>query len=324
MLPVQYPSTVGGSDLYNALDWVGWNQRNQQFQEAQQNNQVNRDASLQETLFKAQEQPQKLRQLTLGNDTTEAQLPGVKARSSISQDEAEQLKKFRLMYPDMEILARGEKANADRAASRFEAQKNGVYSGLLNSNPEISEQARAKFDQLPDIIKYRLGLDSKENIAGGNRQSAERIAEMRANQKKQIMSIREQIMSGRLSLEKGAALFAGMAMFEQDPKVKATLENAAKWYEEAAQKMKQAGGQAKPTVDVNAMTEGKIPTVGGAIPGATQLPTQETKQSAPSDPQQEQSLIKERLIKSGKQYEPDKYEYRINPQTGKIQNAPKG
>lgn len=319
MLPVQYPSTVGGSDLYNALDWVGWNQRNQQFKEAQQNNQINRDTSLQEALFKAQEQPQKLRQLTLGNDTTEAQLPGVKARSALSEDEVNQLLALEQQYPGLRTSAAGSKLNTAMADDKVKQEVAAITMGMVDPSAPVRQAATSQYMNLPETLRYSMGLNSKENIAEGNRQSAERIAEMRAGQKKQIMSIREQIMSGRLSLEKGAALFAGMAMFEQDPQVKAQLENAARWYEEAAQKQKQAAGQAKPTVDVHGLSKGEIPTVGGTIPGATPLP-QAGKTTQPSmTPQQEQETIKKKLIGAGKAYEPDKYQYRIDPETGKIQ-----
>lgn len=318
MLPVQFPSTVGGSDLYNALDWVGWNQRNQQFQEAQQNSQVNRDAALQETLFKAQEQPQRLRQLTLGNDTTEAQLPGVKARSALSEDEVNQLRALDQQYPGLRTSAAGSKLNTAVADDKVKQEVAAITMGMVDPSPAVRQTAMQQYMNLPETLRYTMGLTSKENIAQGNNASAERIAAMRAEQKKTILSISDQVKSGKLTFEKAAAMFAGMAMFEQDPQVKAQLENAARWYEEANQKQKQAAGQAKPTVDVTGMTDGKVPTVGGSIPGTTPVPRAAPKQAAMT-PQQEQETIKKKLIGAGKAYEPEKYQYRIDPETGKIQ-----
>ncbi len=123
-------------------------------------NLLNRQQAQQSMAFDAQEQPFKLDQMGLANQTTREQLPGVTADSSLKQDKA---------TLSRNTLSEQHKATFSKLAKEVSdddlaVAENGVKQMLTSDNPQIQAHGKTLFNSLYEIRKER----DKLAIQGGN------------------------------------------------------------------------------------------------------------------------------------------------------------
>lgn len=123
-------------------------------------NLLNRQQAQQAMGFAAQEQPFKLDQMGLTNQTTRAQLPGVQADSSLKQDKAAISRNTRGQQERATISKLAKEVSDDDYAV-FE---NGVHQMRASSDPEIRKHGNTLFPYLKSIAAER----DKLNIQGAN------------------------------------------------------------------------------------------------------------------------------------------------------------
>lgn len=230
-------------------------------------NRINRQQAQQAMEFAAQEQPFRLDEMGLKNQTTRAQLPGVQAESGLKQNALTR----DTATNDSQIKAALSKLAKETSDNDYAVFENGVHQMRASSDPRIRAQGNALFPYLKAIATER----DKLNIQGGNQ-----IAAIREQGKIQNELEDKRINAGKYdktnkyldfwsnfntklksAKDKHAALLLEAVKEEQD----GNIEGAAKFRQMAEEIRPQVEAEinagAKPDqIDLNALSQGKIPT----------------------------------------------------------------
>jgi hypothetical protein len=183
---------------------------------------------------------------------------------------------------------------------------------------EESEKYRGEMDKQTSVNT------SHEKVAAGNNATSIRVAELNNEARLQIQRLKDQQGATMNALLKSrnyagaAAVATAMAMSETDPAQKLKLEEYAKMMAAQDLASKQAGATATGKIDTPELsglpqvpTKNPMAGLGGeAAPTATPI--------APGGPP-----VHVQAQQAFGAYEPDKYDYGINPKTGKFARKPK-
>lgn len=164
----------GGSDLANALDFVGWNQKRKYNESALQAQKLNQDMALEDLDFTRKENPLKLQRSQLDNQGLEALLPEKVAKGK----GAERDWQVREQVPVAdEVQAAKSKLAREITDDDLKATNAAIEKALVDPSPNVRAQALMLRQHMSDIIKLREGFANKEELerikADARKQAAE-------------------------------------------------------------------------------------------------------------------------------------------------------
>lgn len=272
-------------------------------------------------MFDEQNDPLRVEHQRGLNRTQDAMLPGLFADSSMKQrkdtseaalynDNMKAAKaKFMADATDRDIQAL--EAEAQKMAYSPDSKIRAQGLNILSMHKDIVREREKKMIEMEkELEKIRetgnqARMTQAEGIAGGRY--------TKGGSGNSVKDIDSAAATGKLSFEKAAVAMRFKADATEDEELKQFYSERADQYEIAAQKQRQAAGQGIVRPDLPGMG---IPGVGGQPPGPS-FSNPPTKDNA-------EKQIKSMVESLGQQYDPSKYDYRINPDTGKVQRKPKG
>ena len=316
---VQAPANL--MEMFSSPSPMLWGIASQQVNDQTLGNLINRQQAQQALDFERQEQPLKMSRMGLENRGLEADLPGRQATSTLKQNEAT-ISSNTMPEQHKAAISKLAKETSDNDYAAFE---NGVHMMRANPDPRIRKQGEMLFPYLKAIAAERDKIAMQGN---------QRVREIGATAEGQKALMQMQIDAGRFkdknargsqdalekalvsgSWDKAATAYDAMA---QRAAASGDEENAqyyAAKAKEYADKYILARNQEKPGApnlkDMGIRTNEQPTTQPPALPG--QAPEQGT---TPVD------ITPQAIQRAFGQYEPKKYQYRINPTTGKIQRKP--
>jgi hypothetical protein len=261
---------------------------------------------LQETQQNAQLFPEKLRQQTLGNDTTAAQLPGIKARSSMFEDDARFSKETLGPKIDLELKNMQGKMGKQDLDDLVNTGNAYLQAGtLLKDIPGVASHATAKkilgkhylpeFDQVTPsalgavfemiggkMVQAQPGFMQKQTLQDDKQIAADEALDKKLNAQKELAAYRASLQQKLQELKpqadkdpKTARAIANKlflaAQQEQDPERKALLMEQANGFNEIAfaeiERRAQATAATKPNLGTMGIETNPMPPVPG-LPGA--------------------------------------------------------
>lgn len=306
--------------------------------------------------------PLRQQQLSLQNQGLEAGLPGIQATSSSLQSKAKsdaatwesdaEHKRLKNLFENDKDAAE----RTDRVGKRMIALGpllENVPSALRaafvteqmgkDMNPQMTQLlTQVKPDDLPKVLMQagqkaaeltepylqatsvaKTNRDSAEKIAAGNNATSIQVARIQAEAKKTAASgkgktIEMLIAASKTATEKAEKLEAAAAATEDEELKQQYLIRAREARQRAAEDAANRG-LATPRVDAAATTNGRVqntPAPSATAPIGGQVPADVSSAAPAVD-------IASKVRASGQPYEPAKYEYRINPETGKVQRKAK-
>lgn len=275
-LAVQYPS--GLEDLYG----YGGQIMGQRYDLARRSEGINQDQALQSLYENQQKLPLELRQMGLNADTTEAQLPGIKAKSW----ELDRNKQVREGIPlSVEQKQQLSKIVADTSEEEWKATQAGVKDMMINGRtPQEREQAKIMWGMMPEL----------ETMRQTQREMTARQLEVEQQRGQDRIAAR-QVTAGRVAgtnqLEKAllsgnplavAAAYDFKAQNAEDPDEKAFYLAKSKEYRQLAQDAADAKNRnTQPGApNIGAMGQGKIPVNPPTPPAQAPL----TRGAVPTEP----------------------------------------
>lgn len=278
------PSQLG--DIYGMNPGAFW-QAQDQIGLAQQMKQQQLAQQKQEYDFAAQKQPFSLEKMRLENQQTQAQIPGLEATSSMQQDKAKLSKAdlpFQLDNKQKEWalkMSEQEVAQIETQAQKMlysldPAQQAQGRKLLEASKAVITERMKQAEKHKNDMSLQQLkesGDTQRANIAAGaSRYSADQATKRKgAGGAGGIASLQEQLVNGKLTLDKAAVLLQNAAMMAE---ADGDTETAAKYSMMANQYLQQF---------MLSKQMGAVPGLSNKIdvPGTSGLPRAQTPAATP-------------------------------------------
>jgi hypothetical protein len=263
--------------------------------------------------------PEELRKVQLNNDTTSAQLPGIKARSAMFEDDATFSRKTLVPKIDAEIKALHGKINKQDLEELINTGNAYLQAGtLLKDIPGVASHATAKkilgkyylpeFDQVTPaalgsvfemiggkMVQAQPGFMQKQILQDDKQAGVDAQLEKKLNAQKEMALYRAELQKKLQELKpqadkdpKTARAIANKlflaAQEEKDPDRKALLMEQANGFNEIAfaeiERRAQAGAAAKPDLGALGINTNPMPLVPG-LPGAQ---PQQTPQPAAAKP----------------------------------------
>lgn len=201
-------------EMMSSASPMMWDIARNQVDQQSQGNALNMAQAQQDMAFAKQKQPFELSQLGLANDTASAQLPGVKANSSMLEDKAG-LSRSTLSMQHKSALSKMAKEVSDNDLAEAE---NVVKTALIN--PRLDAQAKQQANQMWEQLSHikELKLKASDALALENR---------RGSNQRELMQ--QQIDAGRFKkTDKSNISIASRIDMENDPaKKQAALIDAA-------------------------------------------------------------------------------------------------
>lgn len=283
-------------------------------------NLLNRQQAAQSMDIEQQKLPFELAQLGLQNQETQARIPGVQAQSGILQNN------YKVDSDNLGLRTKADAAKklADISDSEWTQHMNAIQQAMSDPSPQVRAVAGEIYKQLPEMVKLREqaklhneGALAVEEARGKNQRELEdRQAEHGKYLKRWSMGVRQNLMFEGDPIKKDALIRGAIAQAQRDGNQDGVEEftgylSANKPAYDNAMKAKMAAQAGKP----NAAELAGLPAVD--IPQA-QPPAGNATPEAPEPLQ----ITPASITKAFGAYEPNKYQYRINPATGKLQRAP--
>jgi len=127
------------------------------------NNQLNQAGSLQDMYIQQQKLPYELQDMGLVNQQTAAGIPGVQARSGLSQNE---LDISNASLPQQRQAAIS-KALANTSDSDLVQSINAIHQGMIDPSPTVRNASEYMYQNLPDsaMLRYKNILDQNKELA---------------------------------------------------------------------------------------------------------------------------------------------------------------
>lgn len=199
-------------EMMSSASPMMWDIARNQVDQQSQGNVLNMAQAQQDMAFAKQKQPFELSQLGLANATTSAQLPGVKANSSMLEDKAG-LSRATLPMQHKSALSKMAKEVSDNDLAEAE---NAVKTALTHPSAAVRQQANQMWEQLSHIKELKLKASD-----------AQALEDRRAGNQQALMQ--QQIDAGRFKkTDKSNMSLATRIDMENDPaKKQAALIDAA-------------------------------------------------------------------------------------------------
>jgi len=319
-MPYQLPAPSTLDDIFK-MNPAAFSQAQEFMQGGVQQNEADLRKAQLANMFDEQNDPLRVQHQRGLNNAQDAMLPGLFADSSMKQrkntNEAA-LNDDVMKQAKMKFIA--EASDYDIKMLENEAQKMmysldpkvraqglniaAMHKDIVSAREKDFSKTEAKLREIQET-GAQARLTQAEGIAGG------RYA--KGGSGGSVKDIDSAAATGKLTFEKAAVAMRFKADATEDEDLKQFYSERANQYEIAAQKQRQAAGQGVAKPDLPGMG---IPAVGGQPPGPS-FNNPPTKTNA-------EAQIKAAVEAVGQQYDPNKYDYRINPETGKVQRKPKG
>ncbi len=221
------------------------------------------------SMFEAENNPIKLEQGRLTNQNLGYTGKGLQEDNrvkSVNADIAEQTKQYKLndaQRKDLLAASENDIAMGEAQARRLmmsldpNERKQGeqLYEFTKYARDEKQkhkqEMEKETFKETSATGRTRISAEATIEAAKIGAQSRLDVAGLRKNAQAKADDIKTQVLSGKLSYEKAAAMLNGAAAFEPDPELQRTYANLAQQYEQAALNLRNAGSAGK--VDVGAV-----------------------------------------------------------------------
>lgn len=318
---VQQPTNL--MEMFSSPSPMMWDIANQQVNDQTLGNLINRQQAQQSMDFAQQEQPYKVQGLDLANQTSAAHLPGIQATSTMLQNKAN-IDTGTLDAQKQSKLAELAKNVSDSDLTQAE---NAVKTALVHPSAQVREQAGQMWNQLSAIKEMRMQQELESQRAYG----------LVGAQGEQARLTQQQAIDAGKFVKKGNMALETQIMIEGDPikrdaLIRGALQQAMQTGDtDTAQKYQQFLMANKPAYDA-AMKTKAVPT--GAqlnIPGMSGQPGIETptasipqigQQQTPQEAPDKLQLTPAAISGAFGSYEPNKYQYRRDPVTGKLQRKP--
>lgn len=250
-LTAQYPDL---NKMFGGMSMLPAQLGMEQYNTARGNEQINQSGALQDMYQKGESHPLDMEQKRLTNRTSEAMLPGFEADSGLKQDKAQV---SRGTLPQQEAAMRS-KLIADMSDDDVKTLGNQAQQLAMSRDPTERTIGTELLKQHKDVIaekeKQRYMSDrlaAQERLAQEGRMALAKENNAAGRYKKggAILSIEEQMNSGKLSYEKGAVLLnnaAYMAEMDGDEEKATQYRNLANQYATKAEQLKRAGAAVPP------------------------------------------------------------------------------
>ena len=280
-------------------------------------NNLNSQQALQDMFIQNQKLPYELGKLSLENQGLEAQLPGHRANSSLLEDKATISRNTLDKQQDQAIADIAAKISTDHLTEA----ENGVKQMLTSNDPRVRAMGNQLFTQLSSVKQKKMELDSEYSramgVAGIQAKSHKEIEQMGIDAgkyaKAATMSLVKKIQNEGDPVKRDALIRGAIASAQQEGDQQAEL-----YYTNLLQANIEAYNNQRAAQTAAAKGKLDIGEVAG-MPGYTPPTATVPGQGAASAPTQ----LSPDVIKGAfGAYEPNKYVYRINPQTGKLQRKP--
>jgi len=316
MPQVTVPQPTNLMEMFQSPSPMLWDIANNNVDQYRRANEANIASALQEQDFTKQKQPFELSRLGLENQSLEAQIPGQRANSSILQDKA---------IISRDTLDQQRKATLSDLAAKvssndLEEAENHIKEMMAHPDPKIRAQGKVMYGDLAEIQKEKLKQAAETARAlttareQGNIQT--RLHQMdidagKFSNKSWNQSIDLKIRNAKNPEEK--------LMHIDQAYNEATSPEAKQHYADLHEEIKplydnymatKPSNAGKPSIEALGITPVTTPTAPSLVP----------RTSVGAESRLDPGVIQ----KAFGSYDPTKYEYRINPQTGKVQRKPKG
>lgn len=278
----------------------------EQLNRANTNSDINQAGALQDMFQSAQTNPLKVRQMELGNQTTEAQLPGITAQSGMLQDKA-QISRGSV---DLQGKAARSKLIQDMSDDDVKGIENLAQMLAYSPDPEMRAKGEAMMKMHKDVLKEREKA----------RYAMERQLELEAVKGKNALDVANVSGGYKVAVKNAGGGGAGkpvtMSQFE------------------AALRQQVLEGDEEALVALQALEEDKRKKAAAGAQVGDQFKrefTQTPKAETPTDYGQgrkkapgTQAELKAAVEAQGETFDTSKYDYRFNPETGRMQRKAKG
>lgn len=275
---VQQPSNL--IDMFSSASPMLWGIAAQQVNDQTLGNALNRAQANQDMTFEAQKQPFELSRLGLQNDTLGAQLPGVKANSSMLEDKASL---SRETLPQQKNTAL-KKLLSEASTADLDIAENHLKQLSISNNPAERKWAQERLPDLYEVRKERVKQEQQHNnrmseieatISGQERLEKMRIeaGKYKKNDKFTI-DLETRIDAEADPAKKMALLIDAASKANQAGDIEATEAYMARAQSLDNLVKMRSNALPKPgAVDVSGVTQGQVPT----NPVQSAMPTPQTK-----------------------------------------------
>lgn len=282
-------------------------------------NNLNSQQALQDMFIQQQKLPYELGRMSLENQGLEAQLPGHRADSSLREDKASISRNTLAKQQDQAIADIAAKISTDHLAEA----ENGVKQMLTSPDPRVRAMGNQLFTQLSSVKQKKMELDAEyaRALAVAKEQSRGHLeveqAGIAANKygKAHMVSLQQKIQNEGDPVKRDALLRGAIASAQQEGDQQAEI-----YYTKLLQANIESYNNARAAQTAAAKGKLDIGEVAG-MPGYVP-PTATVPASAPTAAPAATQLSPDVIKGAFGAYEPNKYVYRVNPQTGKLQRKP--
>jgi len=231
-LAAGFPGDYYSDDLAKSFDFTGYFNNKRQQAAVMENQKINRDMALEDLFQTRRTNPLKVREQELVNEGRELTNEGTGLDNMTRQRKADVTKAIPV---DEEIKAMRMKLAKEISDSELAQEETAIKKALVHPSAAVRKQAQMLWENLSEIQKLRLGLQSKEDIAATNAASREEAARVAAAQRDRALQNRAQaVPKDPKSYQEAATKFRIAAEFTDDPAEKQRLMALAQEFERAA------------------------------------------------------------------------------------------
>lgn len=256
-LGVNFPGDYYGNDVAKSYDMFGYFDNMRQKEEAFKNQDMVRQAAMQDYLFKEQMNPYKLKEAETSQRANEASLESALYKNRDLKRETE----VREAVPiETEVKAAIMKATTEMSNNEWTQTQNAIKQMMVDRSDEnVRKLGKLLYGLMPDMIKQRELLASREEIARTREEA--RLAAAKETTQRQLQLVRARGEEARRQLattkdpktyQEAAVKFRTMADAVEDDAVRAELLAKASEFERAALTLAQARGAGQ--IDAGAVT----------------------------------------------------------------------
>jgi hypothetical protein len=289
---MQFPNLeqlYGGNSIFGGL--LGLDQHNMAMDQAQ----MGQAKSLQDMFQSFQKHPLEMEGMSLGNQTTEARLPGIQAESTMAGQKAQMQTE---LMPELTKAERS-KLLGEVDTNEFKKFQTMIEKQAMQGDPQAMQMLRRTKDVLAEIEKQRAMMDRQVAIEKIKTDRSAALQSARSEAALALQKAKQDAIATKdpKKLEAVAATLLSQALNEKDPERKAMLQEMYNIAQQQAYEyninIRAAGATGQP--DIAAATQGRVPTMqprpapqltpGVSLPQnpATMRPTAQPKTQAEYD-----------------------------------------
>lgn len=253
-----FPGDYYSGDVAKSYDFLGYFDNKRREQEALRNNEINRQAALEDLYHTQQKRPLELRQMELRNLGDEALLPQKQTEGKQAQRNWEVEEGIPIEQRRQQALS---KIAREITEDELKSTNAAIEAALVHPSPAVRAQAAQLRGMMSDMMKLREGFQSKADIE--EIKAAARTAAAKEASERQLAGIKARAEAARTAAKRdpqtyqaAATRYRILAEDAEDPAVKQQYLNLAAEFEAAGHADKKAGKAGG--IDVGAVAD--LPT----------------------------------------------------------------